>query len=158
MLSERLQTTLHEENVPFSVNSLCNLGTWGFKQHFRGKNSGNSRKCCLNNICSGSLHNVYIRSFTSKKYKVITAVRVIPAAGQTFSRTLSKKVKLSASHANAMLLKPMQSWPTIYCVKCQDQRLHKQLTLNGTNRSESYPIVAIKVTPKSQSKLLILKI
>ena len=42
-----------------------------------------------------------------------------------------------------MLLKPMQSWPTIYCVKCQDQRLHKQLTLNGKNRSESYPIVAI---------------
>ena len=47
MLPERLQTTLHKENVPFNVNGLCNLGPMpcysrGSKQHFTGKNSGNS--------------------------------------------------------------------------------------------------------------------
>ena len=76
--------------------------------------------------------NLYIRSFTSKKYKVMLsllwksaetnagiAARVFyPAAGQTFSRTQSQKLKSSASHA--MLLKAMQSCPAV-SVKCRDQ-------------------------------------
>ena len=58
---------------------------------------------------------VYIKSLMSKKYKVISSLTFYPATGQTFSRTLCKKVKLSASHA--VLPKPMQSWPTV-SVKC----------------------------------------
>ena len=51
---------------------------------------------------------VYIRSFTSRKiYKVISSSTFYPATGQPFIRTLSKKVKLSASLA--ILPKPMQS-------------------------------------------------
>ena len=61
---------------------------------------------------------VNIRSFTSKIYTVISSSTFYPATGQTFSRTLSKKVKLSASHA--MLPKPMQSCPAV-SVKCRDQ-------------------------------------
>ena len=51
---------------------------------------------------------VYIRSFTSIKiYKVISSSTFYPATGQNFIRTLSKNVKLSASHG--ILPKPMQS-------------------------------------------------
>ena len=43
---ERLQTTLHKENVPFNINGLCNLGPMqccyrGPKQHFTAKHSDN---------------------------------------------------------------------------------------------------------------------
>ena len=61
MLSERLQTTLHKGNVPFNVNSLCSLGPMQFcssgsKQHFTGKNSGNS----WNVVWLTSGHALYI--------------------------------------------------------------------------------------------------
>ena len=61
MLSERLQTTLYKENVPFNVNGLCNLGhmqcfSRGSKQHFTGKKSGNSG----NVVWTISGHPLYI--------------------------------------------------------------------------------------------------
>ena len=133
MLPERLQTTLNKENVPFNVNSLCNLGPMqccsarGSKQHFTGKNSGNSG----NVVCTTSGHALYIyiyQVFHVKKIcKVISSSIFYPAIGQTFSQTLSKKVSLSLSHA--MLLKPMQSW--LGFRKASGPRLHNG-TLNGT--------------------------
>ena len=123
MLPERLQTTLHMENVSFNVNGLCNLGPMpcysrGSKQHFTGKNSGNS-----GNVVWTSGHALYLCIYQVlhvKKYiyKVIRSSTFYPANGQTFSRAVSKKVNLSARHA--MLPKPMQSWPTV-SVKCRDQ-------------------------------------
>ena len=123
MLPEGLQTTLHKENVPFNVNGLCNLGpmqccSTGSKQHFTGKKS-----CNLGNVVwTTSGHAlyicIYIRSFTSKKYKVISNSRFYPATGQTFSRTLSRKLKLSASHAMLPKLpKPKEDICLIFKIK-----------------------------------------
>ena len=54
---------------------------------------------------------VYIRSFTSKnkQKQVISSSTFFPATGQTFSRTLSKKVKLSVSRGvfSAVIARPM---------------------------------------------------
>ena len=123
MLPERLETTLHKKNVPFNVSSLCNLGPMqccprGSKQHCTGKKSGNSD----NVVWTRSGHSLYISIYqvlhVKKIYKFMLSARIFyPATGQTFSRTLSKKVKLAASHA--MLPKPMQSCPAV-SVKCRD--------------------------------------
>ena len=56
-----------------------------------------------------------------------------------FCQTLSKKVKLSASHA--MLPKPMQSCPTV-SVKCLDQDCIR-LTLNETLQPLLFPLKCI---------------
>ena len=72
----------------------------------------------LNSIWSRFLQMYISGPSRQTKYKVIRSSTSYPATGQTFSRTLPKKVKLSASHA--MLLKPMQSCPAV-SVKCRDQ-------------------------------------
>ena len=76
------------------------------------------QKIRLNSIWSRSLHMYISGPSRQTKYKVIRSTTLYPASGQTFSRTLSKKIKLSASHA--MLRKPMQSCPAVP-VKCRDQ-------------------------------------
>ena len=76
------------------------------------------QKIRLNSIWSRSLHMYISGPSRQTKYKVIRSTTLYPATGQTFSRTLSKKIKLSASHA--MLRKPMQSCPAVP-VKCRDQ-------------------------------------
>ena len=106
MLPERLQTTLHKENVPPNINGLCNVAP---------ETPSNISQESIQIIQGMSFEQhlvtlftyVNIRSFTSKIYTVISSSTFYPATGQTFSRTLSKKVKLSASHA--MLPKPVQS-------------------------------------------------
>ena len=62
---------------------------------------------------------VYISGPSSqKKYKVISNSRFYPATGQTFSRTLSKKLKLSASHAILPKLpKPKEDICLIFKIK-----------------------------------------
>ena len=50
---------------------------------------------------------IYIYIYQVLDIKKIKSATFYPATGQTFGPTLSKKVKLLASHA--MLLKPMQS-------------------------------------------------
>ena len=112
MLPKMLQTTLHKENVPLNVNSLSSLGPMqccsrGSKEHFTGKNSGNS----------GNVIWMYISGpWRQKIYKVISSLTFYTATSQTFSRTLCKKVKLSATHA--VLPKPMQSWPKCWYQDC----------------------------------------
>ena len=78
-----------------------------FQATFHRKKFRQFREYRLNNIWSRSLH-MYISSPSRQtKYKVISSLKFYRTTGQTFSRTLSKKVKPSASYA--MLLKPMQS-------------------------------------------------
>ena len=63
-----------------------------------------------------------IRSFTSKKHKVISSSTFYQATGQTFSRTLSKKDNVAETCA--ILTRGFR--------KVSGPRLHKQLTLNAT--------------------------
>ena len=72
---------------------------------------------------------VNIRSFTSKKHKVISSSTFYQATGQTFIRTLSKKEKhfrqpCNAAETCAILTRGFR--------KVSGPRLHKQLTLNAT--------------------------
>ena len=80
MLPERLQTTLNKENVPFNVNSLCNLGPMqccsarGSKQHFTGKIQAIQGMSFAQHLVMLFTY-IYIKSSTSKKYVKLSAAR-----------------------------------------------------------------------------------
>ena len=77
MLSERLQSTLHKKDPGKSGNS----------ENVAWRTSNHALHMCISGLSR------------RKKYKFISSSTFYPATGQTFSRTVSKKVKLSASHA-----------------------------------------------------------
>ena len=112
-----IRKIFHSMLTAYAILVLCNVVPEGPSNisHEKIRQIQNIR---LNSICSRSSHMYISGPSRQTKYKVIRSSTLYPATGQTFSRTLSKKVKLSASHA--MLPKPMQSCLTV-SVKCRDQ-------------------------------------
>ena len=109
----------HAMLTAYAILVLCNAVLQQRLQAiFHRKKIRQFRECRLNNIWSRSLHMYISGPSRQQKCKVISSSTLYPSIGQTFSRTLSKKLKLSASHA--MLPKPMQSRPAV-SVKCRNQ-------------------------------------
>ena len=112
-----IRKIFHSMLTAYTILVLCNVVPKDPSNISHEKNQA-IQGIRLNSICSRFLR-MYVSDPTRQtKYKFIRSSTFYPATGQTFSRTLSKKVKLSASQA--MLPKPMQSCPAV-SVKCRDQ-------------------------------------
>ena len=133
MLPERLQTTLHKKMfhsvlTAYAILVLCNVVTEA-PSNISQENIQTIEGMSFEQYLVTLFIYVNIRSFTSKKHKVISSSTFYQATGQTFSRTLSKKEKHFRQPCNvaetcAILTRGFR--------KVSGPRLHKQLTLNAT--------------------------
>ena len=112
-----IRKIFHSMLTAFAILALCNVVPEDPSNISHEKNEA-IQGIRLNSICSRFLQMYISGPSRQTKYKFIRSSTFYPATSQTFSRTLSKKVKLSASHA--MLPKLMQSCPAV-SVKCWDQ-------------------------------------